>query len=106
MSQIQTPEFYSECMVAYYFLGIWVLGTFTYGMREVVSLFTRSGVGCEIICIKGGGCQTVGPNSAGKVTNGINPVLGQILFLEEKVRNFGWSALLLIVSLFFSFTGV
>ena len=83
-SQIQTPQFYSESRVANYFLGIWLLGGFTNGMHEVVSLFTRSGVGCEIICIKGGGCQTVGPNSAGKVTDGINPVLGQILFLEEK----------------------
>ena len=55
-------------------------------MYEVVSLFTRSGVGCEIICIKEGGCQTVGPNSAGKVTNGVDPVLGQILFLEEKIK--------------------
>ena len=45
-------------------------------MHEVVSLFTKSGVGCEIICIKGGGCQTVGPNSAGKVADGIDPVLG------------------------------
>ena len=117
MSQIQTPEFYSESRVAYYFLGIWLLGGFTYGMYEVVSLLpgqeldvklfaSREVDGCEIICIKGGGCQTVGPNSAGKVTNGINPVLGQILFLEEKVRNFGWSALILIASLFFSFTGV
>ena len=40
-----------------------------YGIREVVSLLTKLGVGCEIICSKQGGCQIVGPGPTGKVTS-------------------------------------
>ena len=39
------------------------------GIHEVVSLLTKSGVGCEIICSKEGGCQIVGPGPTGKVNS-------------------------------------
>ena len=44
-------------------------GRFTNGTREVVSLFTKSGVGRDTICSKGGGFQIVGSVPTGKVTD-------------------------------------
>ena len=52
----------------FYFLNVWQSGELTYDTREVVSLFTKSGVGRDTICSKGGGFQTVGSVPMGKVT--------------------------------------
>ena len=40
-----------------------------YGICEVLSHLTKSGVGCEIICSREGGCQIVGSKPTGKVTS-------------------------------------
>ena len=53
---------------ANYFLGIWQVDGHMYGIHDVVSHLTKSGVGCEIICNSEGGCQIVGPGPTGKVT--------------------------------------
>ena len=39
-----------------------------YGIHEVVSHLTKSGVRCESICNYEGGCQLVSPGPTGKVT--------------------------------------
>ena len=45
-----------------------------YGICEVVSHLTKSGVGCEIICSKEGWCQIVYPDLTGKVTSLTNRI--------------------------------
>ena len=40
-----------------------------YGIHDVVSHITKSGVRCEIICNSEGRCQIVGPGPSGKVTS-------------------------------------
>ena len=52
----------------FYFLNVWKAGELTNDTCEVVSLFTKSGVGRDTICSKGGGFQIVGSVPAGKVT--------------------------------------
>ena len=47
-----TPQFY--------FLLVWQAGGLTYVMREVVSFLTKSEVGWDTICSKGGGFQITG----------------------------------------------
>ena len=46
----------------------WVSGRLEGSHMAFMSLLTKSGVGCEIICSKEGGCQIVGPGPTGKVT--------------------------------------
>ena len=52
----------------FYFLNVWQAGELTYDTCEVVSLFTKPGVGRDTICSKGGGFQIVGSVPTGKVT--------------------------------------
>ena len=59
----------------FYFLNVWQAGELTYGTHEVVSLFTKSGVGRDTICSKGGGFQIVGSVPTGKVT-GLTSIIG------------------------------
>ena len=47
-----TPQFY--------FLLVWQAGGLTYDIREVVSFLTKSDVGWDTICSKGGGFQITG----------------------------------------------
>ena len=42
------------------FLSVWQSGGLTYDIREVVSFLTKSDVGLDTICSKGGGFQIVG----------------------------------------------
>ena len=58
----------------FYFLNVWQAGELTYGTREVVSLFTKSCVGHDTICSKGGGFQIVGSVPTGKVTSLTNKI--------------------------------
>ena len=44
----------------FYFLFVWQAGGLTYDIREVVSFLTKSDVGCDTICSKGGGFQITG----------------------------------------------
>ena len=53
-----------------------------YGIHEVVSHLTKSGVRCEIICSKEGGCQIVRPGPTGKVTS-LTSRIGWTRFFPE-----------------------
>ena len=55
-----TPQFY--------FLFVWQAGGLTYVMREVVSFLTKSEVGWDTICSKGGGFQVAGFVPTGRGT--------------------------------------
>ena len=44
----------------FYFLFVWQAGGLTYDIHEVVSFLTKSDVGWDTICSKGGGFQIVG----------------------------------------------
>ena len=44
----------------FYFLFVWQAGGLTYDIREVVSFLTKSEVGWDTICSKGGGFQITG----------------------------------------------
>ena len=52
ISLSHTPQFY--------FLLVWQAGGLTYDIREVVSFLTKSEVGWDTICSKGGGFQITG----------------------------------------------
>ena len=45
-----------------------------YGMHEVVSFLTKSGVGWDTICSKEGRCQMIGSEAADKVTSLTNRI--------------------------------
>ena len=45
----------------FYFLDVWQAGGLTYDICEVVSFLTKSDVGWDTICSKGGGFQIAGP---------------------------------------------
>ena len=66
-SQLETSLSHTHTS-QFYFLNVWQSGELTYDTCEVVSLFTKSGVGHDTICNKGGGFQMVGSVPMGKVT--------------------------------------
>ena len=58
----------------FYVLYVWQAGELTYGIHEVVSFLTKSGVGRDTICSKGGGFQTAGSVLTGNVTDLTNGI--------------------------------
>ena len=68
-----TPQFY--------FLLVWQSGGLTYDIREVVSFLTKSDVGWDTICSKGGGFQIVGSVPTERGTGLISKKEGTLKFL-------------------------
>ena len=58
----------------FYFLYVWQAKELTYVIHEVVSFLTKSGVGWDTICSKGGGFQTAGSVPTGNVTDLTNRI--------------------------------
>ena len=58
----------------FYFLYVWQARELTYGIHEVVSFLTKSGVGWDTICSKGGAFQTAGSVLTGNVTDQTNRI--------------------------------
>ena len=67
-----TPQFY--------FLLVWQAGGLTYNIHEVVSFLTKSDVGWDTICSKGGGFQITGSVSTDRGT-GLTSKKGTLKFL-------------------------
>ena len=68
-----TPQFY--------FLLVWQAGRFTYDIREAVSFLTKSDVGWDTICSKGGGFQIVGSVPTDRGTGLTSKKEGTLKFL-------------------------
>ena len=68
-----TPQFY--------FLLVWQAGGLTYDIREVVNFLTKSEVGWDTICSKGGGFQITGFVPTDRGTGLISKKGGTLKFL-------------------------
>ena len=73
ISLSHTPQFY--------FLLVWQAGGLTYDIREVVSFLTKSEVGWDTICSKGGGLQITGFVPTDRGTGLISKKGGTLKFL-------------------------